>query len=166
MRGVIAHYRELDALVDGIDAFRKANLGEVTVYSPTPRHEIEHAMHAPPSGVRRFTLIGGLLGVTFGFWIAIWVSRYWPLVVGGKPVSSWVPYTIFGFEVMVLVGALATVFGMFIHSRLPRLTHAVGYDPRFSSGDFGLWVACDPDKAAEVEAIMHRTGAVEVRRER
>ncbi|HUF65471.1 MAG TPA: DUF3341 domain-containing protein [Gemmatimonadaceae bacterium] len=166
MRGVVAHYRELDALVEGIETFRKANLGEVTVYSPTPRHEIEHAVHAGPSGVRRYTLIGGLLGATFGFWIAIWTSRYWPLIVGGKPVSSWVPYVIFGFEVMVLVGALATVFGMFIHSRIPRLTHAVGYDPRFSSGDFGLWVECSPEQAGEVEDLMRRTGAAEVRRER
>jgi hypothetical protein len=166
MRGVVANYRELDALVEGIEAFRKANLGEVTVYTPTPRHEIEHAVRAGPSGVRRFTLIGGLLGATFGFWIAIWVSRYWPLVVGGKPVSSWVPYTIFGFEVMVLIGALATVLGMFVHSRIPRLTHAVGYDPRFSAADFGLWVQCDPNRTAEVEELMRRTGAVEVRRER
>jgi hypothetical protein len=166
VRGVIAHYRELDSLVEGIDAFREAKLGEITVYSPTPRHEIEHAMHHGPSGVRKFTLIGGLLGVTFGFWIAIWVSRYWPMVVGGKPVSSWVPYTIFGFEVMVLVGALSTVAGMFFHSRIPKLTYQVGYDPRFSSGDFGLWVACPPEKAGDAEELMRRTGAVEVRRER
>lgn len=166
MHGVIGHYRELDALVDGIEAARQAKLGDVTVYSPTPRHEIEHAVHAPVSPVRRYTLIGGLLGVTFGFWIAIWSSRYWPLVVGGKPVSSWVPYTIFGFEVMVLVGALSTVLGMFINSRLPKLTHAVGYDRRFSAGDFGLWVECAPEQAVEAEDLMRRTGAVEVRRER
>ena len=84
--------------------------------------------------MRRFTLIGGLLGVTFGYWIAIWVSDYWPLVVGGKPIASWVPYTIFGFEVMVLVGALSTVFGLFAVARVPRLTMTVGYDPRFSDG--------------------------------
>jgi hypothetical protein len=166
MRGVIGHYRELDALVDGIEAARQAKVGDITVYSPTPRHEIEHAVHAPVSPVRRYTLIGGLLGATFGFWIAIWASRYWPMVVGGKPVSSWVPYTIFGFEVMVLVGALATVLGMFINSRLPRLTHTVGYDPRFSAGDFGLWVACPPERAAEAEDLLRRTGAVEVRSER
>ena len=78
--------------------------------------------------MRRFTLIGGLLGVTFGYWIAIWISDYWPLVVGGKPVASWVPYTIIGFEVMVLIGALSTVFGMFIVSRMPKITMTVGYD--------------------------------------
>ena len=166
MRGVIGHYRELDSLVEGIEAARKAKIGDLTVYSPTPRHEIEHAVHAPVSPVRRYTLIGGLLGATFGFWIAIWTSRYWPLVVGGKPVSSWVPYTIFGFEVMVLVGALSTVLGMFINSRLPRLTHTVGYDPRFSGGEFGLWIACAPEQAADAEDLLRETGAVEVRRER
>ena len=121
---------------------------------------------APPSPVRRFTLIGGLLGVTFGYWIAIWASDYWPLVVGGKPVASWVPYTIFGFEVMVLFGALSTVVGLFINSRIPRLTMTVGYDPRFSHGDYGVWVDCSPTDAAAASAILRESGAVEVRSER
>jgi hypothetical protein len=116
--------------------------------------------------VRKFTLIGGLLGVTFGYWIAIWVSDYWPLVVGGKPVASWVPYTIIGFEVMVLVGALSTVAGMFINSRLPKVTHTVGYDARFSHGDFGVWVECDPEDAGKCEDLFRAKGASEVRRER
>src|SRR5450759_225585 len=112
MRGVIAHFRELDSLVEAIEELKEKRSGDITVYTPTPRHEIEHAIHPPPSPVRKFTLIGGLLGVTFGYWIAIWGSDYWPLVVGGKPIASWVPYTIFGFEVMVLVGGLSTVAGL------------------------------------------------------
>jgi hypothetical protein len=116
--------------------------------------------------VRRFTLVGGLLGVTFGYWIAIWSSEYWPLVTGGKAIGSWIPYTIIGFEVFVLVGALSTVFGMFYVSRIPRLTMTVGYDPRFSHGDYGVWVACTPDKIAGAEDLLRRNGAVEVRGER
>jgi hypothetical protein len=166
MRGVIGVYRELDAVVAAVERIRRDRVGDVTVYSPTPRHEIEHAFHFGPSMVRRFTLIGGLLGATFGFWIAIWASDYWPLVVGGKPVASWVPYTIFGFEVMVLVGALSTVAGLFILSRVPRLTMTVGYDPRFSDGDFGVWVECPPERQRSVEQLLRDTGAVEVRGER
>lgn len=166
MRGIVGVFPRLDDTIDAIHALRKARLGEVTVYSPTPRHEIEHAIHAGPSVVRRFTLIGGLLGCTFGYWIAIWASDYWPLVVGGKPIASWVPYTVFGFEVMVLFGGLATVIGLFIQSRIPRLTMTVGYDPRFSGGDYGIWVECPPEKAPEVDAMLRRHGAVEVRSER
>src|SRR5688572_32189638 len=166
MAGVIGAFRELDAAVDAIEDLKKQKIGAITVYTPTPRHEIEHAMDAPQSPVRRFTLIGGLLGATFGYWIAIWVSDYWPLVVGGKPVASWVPYTIFGFEVMVLFGALSTVAGLFINSRLPKVTHTVGYDARFSHGDFGVWVECDPEDAARCEGLLREKGATEVRRER
>ena len=166
MSGVIGIFPNLDDTVDAIEALKKAKVRDVTVYTPTPRHEIEHAVHPPISAVRRFTLIGGLLGCTFGYWIAIWTSDYWPLVVGGKQMASWIPYTIFGFEVMVLVGGLSTVFGMFALARIPRLTTTVGYDGRFSHGDFGIWVEADPDQLAAAEALLRRHGAFEVRHER
>ena len=166
MQGVIGAFRELDAAVHAVEELKKSRIGDVTVYTPTPRHELEDALGNPPSPVRRFTLIGGILGVTFGYWISIWTSEYWPLVTGGKAIGSWIPYTIIGFEVFVLVGALSTVFGMFYVSRIPRLTMTVGYDPRFSHGDYGVWVACAPDKIASAEDLLRRNGAVEVRGER
>ena len=112
MQGVVGAFHEIDTTVAAIEDLKKKKLGEVTVYSPTIRHELEHAIDAPQRVVRRFTLIGGLLGVSFGYWVAIWSSTYWPLVVGGKAIASWIPYTIIGFEMMVLVGALSTVAGM------------------------------------------------------
>jgi hypothetical protein len=166
MRGVLGAFHELDATVSAIEALKEAKLGAIQVFTPTPRHELEHALDRGPSPVRKFTLIGGLLGVTFGYWIAIWISDYWPLVVGGKPIASWVPYTIFGFEVMVLVGGLSTVAGLFISARIPRLTMMVGYDPRFSHGDYGIWVECPPEKAKTAEELLREHGAVEVRLER
>jgi len=166
MQGVIGAFRELDAAVHAVEELRKQRVGDVTVYTPTPRHEFEDALGHPTSPVRRFTLIGGLLGVSFGYWIAIWSSEYWPLVTGGKAIASWIPYTIIGFEVMVLVGALSTVFGMFYVSRIPRLTMTVGYDPRFSHGDYGVWVECPPDRIQAAEDLLRRNGAVEVRGER
>jgi hypothetical protein len=166
MRGVLGAFRELDSAVGAIEALKKTRLGAIHVFTPTPRHELEHAIEPPPSPVRKFTLIGGLFGVTCGYWIAIWASDYWPLVVGGKPIASWVPYTIFGFEVMVLFGALSTVAGLFITAGIPRLTMMVGYDPRFSHGEYGVWVECPPDKARTAEDLLREHGAVEVRLER
>jgi Protein of unknown function (DUF3341) len=163
MQGVIGAFRELDAAVHAVEELRKQRVGDITVYTPTPRHELEDALGHPPSPVRRFTLIGGLLGVTFGYWIAIWSSEYWPLVTGGKAIASWIPYTIIGFEMMVLVGALSTVAGMFINSRIPKLTMTVGYDPRFSHGDFGIFVRCAPDRAPAAEQVLRQHNPVEVR---
>ena len=76
MQGVIGAFRELDAAVHAVEELKKTKHGDVTVFTPTPRHELEEALHAPPSIVRRFTLVGGLLGVTFGYWISIWSSEY------------------------------------------------------------------------------------------
>jgi len=165
MPGVIAAFSEIDSAVEAIEELRRSQFNQLTVYTPTPRHEFEHALESPPSKVRIFTLIGGLCGASFGYWIAIWSSRYWPLVVGGKPIASWVPYTIFGFEVMVLVGSLSTVFALFALARIPRLTMTVGYDPRFSGGDFGVWVETSPDRARAAADILRKHGATEVRHE-
>ena len=74
--------------------------------------------------------------------------------------------SIFGFEVMVLIGALATVFGMFANARVPRLVTTVGYDPRFSYGDYGILVETTPDRLRGVEQLLRQYGAVEVRNER
>jgi hypothetical protein len=165
MPGIIAAFHELDAAVEAIEDLRRNRYNDITVYTPTPRHELEEALDKPPSRVRIFTLIGGLCGATFGYWIAIWASRYWSLVVGNKPIASWVPYTIFGFEVMVLIGSLSTVFALFALSRVPRLTMTVGYDPRFSGGHFGVWVMTTADRAKDAVEVLRRNGAVEVRHE-
>lgn len=165
MRGLVAHFRELDSLVAAINELKAEKFSKVTVYTPTPRHEINDAVQAPTSGVRKFTLIGALCGATFGYWVAIWTSEYWPLVVGGKALGSWIPYTIIAFEMMVLVGALSTVAGMFINSRIPRLVATVGYDPRFSMGDFGIWVEDAPERLAAAERVLKKHGAAEVRGE-
>jgi hypothetical protein len=166
MQGVLGAFAEIDAAVEAITDLRKKNLGDITVFTPTPRHEFDDALGNPQSGVRKFTLIGGLAGLTFGYWIPVWISDYWPIVVGGKPVASWVPFTIIGFELMVLFGSLATVFGMFALARVPRLTMTVGYDARFSHGDYGVWVAAGPDRAGEVADVLRQHGALEVRNER
>ena len=166
MAGILASYRELDSTVHAIEQLKKENFRDIDVYSPVPRHELEHAVHPPQSPVRRWTLVGGLLGATFGYWVSIWTSDYWPLVVVGKAIASWIPYTIIGFEMMVLVGALATVAGMFVNSRIPKLSMTVGYDPRFSHGDYGIFVRCAPERAAAAEQVLRQHNPVEVRNAR
>lgn len=162
-RGLVAVYSELDALVDAIEDLKQKKFGAFTVFTPTPRHEIDDAVGAPLSPVRRFTLIGGLLGVTFGYWIAVWTSEYWPLVVGGKPFASWIPYTIIGFEMMVMAGSLATVWGMFINSRIPKIINTPGFDPRFTGSEFGIYVEAPPERLKDAESLLRSHGAVEVR---
>lgn len=166
MQGVLGAFHEIDATVHAIEELKEERFGDITVFTPTPRHELEHVMAHPPSRVRLYTLIFGLLGMTFGYWIPVWISDYWPIVVGGKAIATWVPFTILGFEVTVLIGGLMTVYAMFGLAHVPRLTTTVGYDPRFSGGHFGVWVVTDPDRMEQAMSVLRKHGAEEVRRER
>jgi transposase len=57
------------------------------------------------------------------------------------------------------------VLGLFVASRIPRITMTVGYDERFSNANFGIWVECPPDRQSEVKNALTKHGAVEVRGE-
>ena len=64
-----------------------------------------------------------------------------------------------------LIGALATVAAMFIHSRIPKITATTGFDSRFTHGDYGIFVEAPPERLKEAEETLRAHGAVEVRGE-
>ena len=41
MQGVLGAFRELDSAVHAIEDLKKERVGDITVYTPTPRHEFE-----------------------------------------------------------------------------------------------------------------------------
>lgn len=160
--GVLGIFTELDSTVEAIEKLRDAGLKRITTFSPIPSHDIEHALHAPESPVRLFTLVGGLTGAATGFALPTWTSLDWPLVTGGKPILSIPPMLIIAFELTILFGALATVAGLFINARLPRQRANVVYDPSFSAGNFGVFVSAN-GRSDEAIRLMQEAGALEVK---
>ena len=160
--GVLGVFAELDAAVEAVENLRKAGLKRITGFSPMPSHDLEHALHAPESSVRLFTLVGGLTGAATGFALPTWTSLDWPLVTGGKPIISIPPMVIIAFELTILFGALSTVAGLFLNARLPRARTQVVYDPSFSQGHFGIYVSAN-GRGDEARNIMQSAGAVSVR---
>jgi hypothetical protein len=160
--GILASYEYLDSTVDAIGALRKAGFA-VKAYTPYPDHHIEHAMGYDQSPVRVWTLVGGLTGAATGIAFPTWTSMDWPLVVGGKPIVSIPPYIIIVFELMVLFGALSTIIGLFVLSRLPSVKPAIIYDPEFSAGRYGVYVEATPDRLDEARRILNAEQPVELR---
>ena len=161
--GMLGIFAEVDAAALAIERLRAAGMKRIVVFTPVPRHELEHALHAPESPVRLFTLVGGLTGAATGFALTIWTSLDWPLVTGGKPIVSLPPYVVIAFELTILFGALSTVLGLLINARLPRARRMVVYDPSFSAGRFGVFVAPPAGREPEAAAILRESGAVELR---
>jgi len=135
---------------------------ELTTYSPAPCEEIELAEDPKPSGVRAFTLVGGLIGVVTGFGIQIWMSLDWPIKIAGKPYAAIPPMWIIGFELTILFAGLLTLIGLLIFGGLYPRKLDEHYSPRFSAEEFGVVVHCEERDVAEVESLMRGHNAKEV----
>jgi hypothetical protein len=161
--GVVGVFGHLDAAVAAIQVLKAKGFANYRVYSPAPRPELADALAKKESPVRVFTLFGALAGAAFGFFYAIATSLDWPLLTGGKPIVSWPPFIVIGFETTILIGSLVTVAGMFILAGLPKLGRAPGYDPRFSADKIGIVAFGGPAKLAEAREIFGANGAEEVK---
>ena len=135
---------------------------DLTTYAPAPFEEIEEAEDPKPSGVRAFTLIGGLVGVVTGFGIQIWMSMDWPIKIAGKNIAAIPPMWIIGFELTILFGGVLTVIGLLILGGLYPRRLDEHYSPRFSADEFGVVVRCEDRDVAEVESLMRGHNAKEV----
>ena len=162
-QGILASYEYLDSTVDAIENLRKAGFKTVKAYAPYPEHHIEHALGYGESPVRVWTLVGALTGCAAGFAFTTFTSVDWPLVVGGKPIVSIPAYIPIVFEMTVLFGALSTVIGLFVLSRLPNVKPAVVYDPEFTAGRYGVYVEADETRLEEARKIMNAEEPIELR---
>ena len=154
--GILASYDYLDSAVEAIEALREAGFKRrsIRAYAPVPEHDLEHAMGYGQSPVRVFALVGALTGTATGFALAIFTAMDWPLVTGGKPIVSIPAFVVIAFELTILFGALSTVIGLFINTRLPHLRPLVVYDSEFSAGRFGVYVSASPDQLGRAREIL------------
>jgi len=154
--GWLASFEYLDSIVDAIHELRKAGFKDLTAFAPFPEHHIEEALGYGDSPVRVWTLVGALTGAAAGFAFTIWTSLEWPLVTGGKPILSIPAYVVIAFETTILFGAFATVIGLFVNARLPRIGRPVVYDSEFTSGHFGLYVESLDGRGSEAKRILEK----------
>ena len=162
-QGILASYEYLDSTVDAIENLKKAGFKDIKAYAPYPEHHIEHALGYGQSPVRVWTLVGALTGTSTAFAFTSWTSVEWPLVVGGKPIISIPAFIPIVFEMSVLFGALATVIGLFVLSKLPNVKPAVVYDPEFTAGRYGVYVEADASRLEEARKIMNAEEPIELR---
>lgn len=83
-------------------------------------------------------------------------------MIGGKELFSLPPFTVIGYESMILIAGLSNLLGMLALARLPQLKPVAPYDPRFQEDRIGIWVPCDAATAARVESVLKGHLAEEV----
>ena len=162
MPTLISYFERPQDVASAVRKLKARGFDDLTTYSPAPFEEIELAENPKPSGVRVFTLVGGLTGVFLGFLMQIWMSLEWPIKIAGKNFASIPPYWIIGFELTILFAGILTLIGLLTMGGLYPRPLDKHYSQRFSAEEFGVVVNCDERDVAEIEGLMRADSAREV----
>ena len=132
--GLMAEFESSTDLVVATRAAYAAGYRKMDAYSPFPIEEASEALGFHKTRVPLIVLIGGLMGGCGVYALQYWINVIsYPQNVGGRPWHSWPAFIIPTFEMTVLFGGLAGVFGMFALNGLPMPHHPVFNVERFSA---------------------------------
>jgi len=124
--GLMAEFENSTELVKATKAAYAAGYRKMDAYSPFPIDEASEALDFHKTRVPLIVLVGGLLGGSGAYALQYWINCIsYPLNVGGRPWHSWPAFIVPTFEMTVLFGGLAGVFGMFALNGLPMPHHPV-----------------------------------------
>lgn len=125
--GLLAEMSSAQDLLDAIYKVKEEGYTALDAFSPYPVEAIsEEIENHRRSKVPLLVLLGALTGAALGFAMQWWVSASaYPLNIGGRPLFSWPAFIPVTFELTVLLGAFAAVFGMFMLNGLPQPYHPV-----------------------------------------
>lgn len=171
--GLLAEFKDAEALVDATARVTAAGYRKVDAYAPFSVPGLADALGFRRDRVALITLLGGIAGGA-GIYFLQWYSAVidYPINAGGRPLHSWPAFIPATFEMTVLGAALAAFFGMLILNGLPRLVHPIfntpdfdlasrnrfflcieARDPRFEPGETRAFLdSLEPMRVAEVEA--------------
>ena len=90
---------------------------ECELISPYPLQETHPDNGRSP--IRKFSLIGGILGFIAGIILTTYSATSYILPTGGRAVISIPPFLLVSYELTILFAVLATLIGFLYHSGLP-----------------------------------------------
>ncbi len=130
--GLLAEYRDVDAIMKAARGVRNAGFTRWDVYSPFPIHGIDAAIGIKPTILPWLVAGGGITGCLGGLGLQWFVNAYdYTFMISGKPFFSLPAFIPVIFECTILFSALTAVFGMLVLNRLP-----MHYNPLFKSERF------------------------------
>ena len=161
LHGLMAEFNDATELVAAAKRAHAEGYRQMDAYTAAPVHGLAEALGHDDRRVQKFTFTGGLLGFIGGFALCYWTSVIdYPLNIGGRPLNSWVAFSIPTYETTILLAALATAGGMLAINGLPQPYHPVFNVEAFrktasSTGFFLCIEAIDPRfDAARTRAFL------------
>ena len=148
-----------------VEKIQKEGFEVTEVHSPIPSSALARALGRKKSKIGWFTLGGGITGFVSGFSLAVFTATRWSLIVGGKPILSWIPFFVIAFEFTILFAVLGNVLGIITQVGLPDLDYEKNYDPECSGSLYGIEVASTPENLDSLKDLLDHTGSLKELRE-
>jgi hypothetical protein len=141
--GLMAEFETAEQTLEATRRARQAGYRDMDAYTPYPVEGLATELGLPHTRVPFVVLVAALVGAAVGFGMQYWTMAVdYPLNVGGRPDNSWPVWVPIAFEVMVLVAALAALFGMFFLNGLPQPHHPVFNVDRFARASQDRFFLC------------------------
>lgn len=162
MTAIYGLYDNPETAQRAVDGLRAAGVADadIQVMSSEPFEEYEFSHKDSATWMHWIAGVGGLVGLTFGYWLTSATQRAWPLKTSGMPIVANWPNLIVIFELTMLGAILATVLTLFVSAKLPRALPAL-YDPEVSNGYILVGVQ---QPASDLTAALEDAGPGRVKR--
>jgi hypothetical protein len=135
VKAVYALFADPDSAQRAVENLREAGVADrdITVISSEPFEDYEFSHRDRATWIYWIAGAGGVLGLTFGYWLTSFTQRAWPLQTGGMPIVAMWPNLVVIFELTMLFAIVATVVTLLVTAKLPRRRPAL-YDREVSNG--------------------------------
>jgi hypothetical protein len=168
---ILGLFADFDQATAALRELRGADLpyldwNEVTIKSPIEHPDVESVLGVRPIPIRKYTLVGALLGGSLGFLgIATSQGNFYSQLKGGKPIIPLPPDFVLTYEMLILGGVYITVLGFLICAGLPKRMKGDLYSTKVSEDQVGVMVRSNAHCIDAVRGIFERHQALSVQEE-
>lgn len=166
--GLLAEFKDAEAIRSAVDAADEAGYTRLEAFSPFPMPDIAARLGHRPLVMPMIAIAAGIIGAAVQYYAQYWMNAVdYPINVGGRPLHAWPAFIPAALIVGIMWAAAASLVGMLVLNRLPRLHHplfeAGGFE-RASQDRFFLFIGGDDPKfdGAATKRFLKRQKAVRV----
>jgi hypothetical protein len=167
--GIMAEFESADDLCRAVRAAKAGGYTRLDAFAPFPIQEIADDLGVRATSIPWIATVAGLAGGAVQYYSQYWMNAVdYPLNVGGRPLDSWPAFIPASIIVAILWAGAATLLGLLLMLRLPRLHHPVfevqGFERASEDRFFLCILAEDPRFAAPAaRSFLAGLGATAVR---
>ncbi len=161
-KSVMGMFRYQEDSLDAAKKLKSSGFANPQMMSPVPVHDAYEVLEYGVSSVRRFSLVGAIVGAISGFSLAVACALVFILPTGGRAIIAVPPFLIITYEMTILFGVLATLLGFHFVSGLPAWRDAP-YRREVIVDRFSVVVDYEEEsQRADAERLLREAGAEDV----